>query len=84
MKVDWIDKVLGETANKKDILVSFKRKKFIEEAGATRSGKEEIVHRLAEIGVEMVCKDKGLHVVYKYRAKVVKKSLNDCICNASF
>lgn len=36
--------------------------------------REEIVCRLREIDVEMVYKDYGVHMVYNYRVKVIRKS----------
>lgn len=49
-------------------------KEFIEELEQLDRKREEIVHHLGKIDPEMVYTDYGLHLIYNYRVKILKKS----------
>lgn len=67
VKVDWMDNVLDEIANRKEHLDLLQETKSLQKKLKQLDWeREEIILRLREIDVEMVHKNYGLHVVYNY------------------
>lgn len=73
MQVNWMDKVLGKIANKKDHLNLLKESKsWLMKLEQLHREREVVVHHLGETYDETPYKDYGLHQVFYYRLKVLK------------
>lgn len=74
MKVEWIDRVLGEIVEIREHINLLQEarnsKKKIEQLDREW---EETAHLLWEINVEMVYKDYGIYIVSNYRIHIIRK-----------